>query len=143
MIRDLTMIFAVIISIVSVSFGFYQTIQVRNSHAFIYEQAYRIIGVIQNTNLSVGTKAQLSDAALSVLGTPAPVIDLSRSSADTGTTAQVCTTAQRTVCADAASRLATANNICAKARGDSPACDEASALKSNIYSLGCFICYTQ
>lgn len=119
MIRDLTMIFAVIISIVSVSFGFYQTIQARNSHAFIYEQAYRIIGAIQNTNLSAGTKAQLSDAALSVLGTPEPVIDLSRSSADTSTTVQICTTAQRRACTDAASRLAMANNVCAKARGNS------------------------
>ena len=136
------MIIAVVISIVSLSFGFYETIQSRSNEAFIYEQAYRIIGTIQDSKLTSSGKAQLTDAALNVLGRPQPVLDLSRSSADTQSASEICSTSLRNSCTAVAASLAAANQECSKANGASSACDEATAYRSQINELNCLICYT-
>jgi hypothetical protein len=139
MIRDIAMIISVFVSVVSVGFGVYEGFRANNTQAFIYEQAYRIMGTVQKANISSAAKAQITDEALSALGTPAPVIDLSRSSADVGST-ETCTESQKTVCTDLASQLAAAN---AKCKGSSPECQTVSALKKDIASKSCYVCFTK
>jgi len=136
------MIVAVLVSAFSLAFGAYQNFQARNNHAFIYEQAYKIIGAIQSASIAPSTKAQLTDKALNTLGTPAPVIDLSRSSADVGSS-DVCSPTTRAQCAGLATQLATANAVCTKSKGADAACEDIVVFKSQIVGAGCFVCYTQ
>jgi hypothetical protein len=142
MLRDITMIGAVLTSIFSVTFGVYQNFQAKNNHAFIYEQAYKIIGAIQQADIPAYSKAQLTDRALGVLGTPAPVIDLSQSSADAGTSQAACSDEQKASCSALANDLAGANAACVRSKGASDECPRATGLKSSIISRGCAVCYT-
>jgi hypothetical protein len=135
------MIFAVLISMVSVGFGVYKNIQASNAEAFAYEQAYTIMGIVQDSNIPSGTKATILDAALGALTTPPPVLDLSRSSADAGTPG-VCTEEKKSSCATLASELADANAACTRSKGASEDCAVAAQLKSDIVDQGCFVCYT-
>lgn len=142
MFRDLTMIFAVLISLFSVGFGVYKNVQASNAKGFAYEQAYRVIGKVQEANIPSAAKASIIDAALGALSTPPPVIDLSRSSA--GTIApQVCTDGQKASCARLATDLAGANAACARSKGASDDCTKAEQMKSGIIEQGCFACFAQ
>ncbi len=141
MIRDITMIISVLISVVSVGFGVYQGIESSNAKAFAYEQAYRVLNIVQNANISAFQKATIADAALDALATPAPVIDLSRSSADTGSTNQACPAARKDACTKLASDLASANTACAKK--DQAACSSADDLHRQIIGQDCIACFTK
>ena len=142
MLRDLTMIFAVLISLVSVGFGVYKNIEAGNAKGFAYEQAYRILGAVQKADISEGAKANIVDAALGGFAAPAPVIDLSRSNADVGAQQQACTETEKSACTAAAAQLADANSVCIKSNGAADACALAAQLKNNIVVQNCFICFT-
>jgi hypothetical protein len=141
MLRDLTMIFAVLISVTSVGFGVYKNIEAGNARGFAYEQAYRILGAVQKADIADGAKASIVDAALGSFATPAPVIDLSRSSADVGQT-QICTEAEKAACTTTAVQLADANIACTRSKGTDQACLVAAQLKNYIIAQGCFVCFT-
>ncbi len=140
MIRDLTMIAAVFISVVSASFGIYERLEAQNAKGFAYEQAYRILNIVQNANITPFQKATIADAALNSLSEPPPVIDLSRSSADVGSN-QACTEVQRSACTTLASDLASANNACAKK--DQTACASADDLHRQVIAKDCIACFTK
>lgn len=129
MLRDLTMIFAVFISVISVAFGFYKNIEANNTKAFAYEQAYQIMNFVP---------ASLRSAALAKLAPPPPVIDLSRSSADIGGD-QTCSTFKQTSCTTLAADVAQANLACAKKVPG--ACDQANVLQRQIVTEGCIACF--
>ena len=135
------MIFAVLVSVVSVSFGVYKNFEAKNNHAFIYEQAYRIIGQIKDADIPTSAKNALTGAALSVLSTPPPVIDLSRSSA-ANPTPQACSEQKLNQCSVLASDLAAAHAQCTQSKGTGPACTQAQQLTSQITSQDCVACYT-
>lgn len=142
MLRDVVMIISVMISVVSVGFGFYKNIEAGNNRAFIYETAYEIIGSIERANIPPQTKAQLTDDALRNLGTPPPVIDLSRSSAEVGDDTGVCTVAQKSECTRLADALGRENAVCAKSNQPTgPICAQASRTRALIVSEGCFSCF--
>src|SRR4030042_1407748 len=84
MIRDITMIISVLVSVVSVGFGLYKNIEAGNARGYAYEQAYRVLNVVQQANISTAAKAAITNDALETFGTPPPVIELSRSRADVG-----------------------------------------------------------
>lgn len=142
MIRDLTMIFAVLVSAVSVIFGVYKNIEAGNAKAFAYEQAYRIMGVVRDAQISAPAKADILDAALNALATPEPVIDLSRSSAGT-LEPEICTDAQKAVCAEVAGTLADDNTLCTQSKGTDPACSRIADDKSQIDAQGCVACFSR
>ena len=54
------MIVSVLISVVSVGFGAYESLQSRNNRVFAYEQVYRILNVVQNANITPFQKATRS-----------------------------------------------------------------------------------
>jgi hypothetical protein len=138
MLRDLTMIFSVLLSVVSVGFGLYKNIEAGNARGFAYEQAYRVMGVVQEANIGTTAKANILDAALGTLATPPPVIDLSRSSADQPTD-EVCTEQQRVTCGILARQLGEVNAACEKAKD--AVCAAAVTLKSEVVTRGCFVCF--
>lgn len=142
MLRDVVMIISVMVSVVSVGFGFYKNIEAENNRAFIYEQAYEIIGSIQEANIAPQTKAQLTDDALRGLGAPPPVIDLSRSRADVGDGERVCTPAQEQRCTRLADDLGRENGVCVRSREPTgPLCAQAARTKALIVSEQCFVCF--
>jgi len=137
------MVISVLVSVVSVGFGFYKNIEASNNRAFIYEQAYEIIGHIQEANIPVQAKAQLTDDALRGLGAPSPVIDLSRSSADEGDEVPSCTPVKRSQCTNRAERLGRENTACVQGNEPTgPACAQAARTRAEIVSEGCFTCFT-
>jgi hypothetical protein len=138
MARDLAMIFSVMLSVVSVGFGLYKNIEAGNARGFAYEQAYRIMGIVQQANIGANAKASILDQAMDTLATPPPVLDLSRSSADQPV-AEACTDVQRASCEALASQLADTNVACAEAKDAE--CVSALDLKHRILDQGCFACY--
>ena len=68
MLRDIAMTVSVLISIVSIGFGVFKNIEAGNNRAFIYEQAYDIIGTIQEANISDQAKTQMTNDAAPLLG---------------------------------------------------------------------------
>ena len=143
MLRDLTMIFSVLVSVLSLGFGVYKNIEAGNAKGFAYEQAYRVMGAVQQSTISAGAKADILDAALGSLATPPPVIDLSRSSADTTAQQQVCTQVQKDACVTQAGELAGLNATCTRNKNTGDACSQADQLKSDIASQQCLKCFTQ
>ncbi len=143
MLRDLTMIFSVLISVASLSFGVYKNIEAGNAKGFVYEQAYRVIGAVNNASIGPAAKASIVDAALGTFGTPPPVIDLSRSSADTPVQGPVCSEALVSNCVSLAGQLAGLNASCLRGKGVGDACVQASQIKLNIDGLGCLDCFTR
>ena len=137
MIRDITVIISVLISVVSVGFGLYKNIEAGNAKGYAYEQAYRVLGVVQQSNIGGSAKASIMSAALGTFGTPPPVIDLSRSSADAGT--ELCNESRRASCASLAVSLANANDTCRIQK--SSTCSPADDLKADILEQGCFVCF--
>lgn len=138
MLRDVTMIFSVLLSVASVGFGLYKNIEAGNARGFAYEQTYRVLGVVQDANISDSAKASILDAALGVLTTPPPVLDLSRSSADDAEP-PVCLASLLVSCASLAERLGEANTACAKVKDT--VCAPAIALKRDITARGCVTCF--
>lgn len=138
MARDLAMIFSVLLSVVSVSFGLYKNIEAGNARGFAYEQAYRVMGVVQQANISAVAKANILDQGMDLFATPPPVLDLSRSSADQPVP-QACTDAQRLSCERLASELAQINVACTKAKDAT--CTAALGLKRAVFDQGCFTCF--
>lgn len=142
MLRDIVMIISVMVSVVSVGFGFYKNIEAGNNRAHIYETAYGIIGSIQDSNIPAQTKAQLTDDALRNLTAPPPVIDLSRSSADVGDDEGACTFEQERECTALADNLAIENQACARSKEPTgPVCAQAARTRTMITSQGCFSCF--
>lgn len=143
MLRDLTMIFSVLLSVVSLGFGVYKNIEASNTKGFAYEQAYRILGVVRDANIPATAKASIMDAALGTLATPPPVIDLSRSSAGT-LEPEICTVEQKSSCTGAAADLAQANTLCSRSKGtDTTACLRAEQDKSQITAQECVVCFSR
>lgn len=137
------MVISVMVSVVSVGFGFYQNIAAGNSTAFIYEQAYRIIGQIQEANIPASAKAQLTDDALKGLGAPPPVIDLSQSSADIGDGGP-CDAATEALCTGLGERLGVENASCEKGKEPTgPVCGQAARTRAEISGGGCFTCFSE
>ncbi len=140
MIRDLTLIFSVIVSIVSVGFGVYKNIEAGNAKGFAYEQTYRALNVVQQANISSAAKSSIISTVLAGLHTPPPVVDLSRSSAAVPTPT-ACTAEQRTTCSSLADTLASANVACIKS--NTPAdCKAAEQAKRDILTTNCIACFT-
>lgn len=134
------MIVAVLASVVSVGFGVYKNIEAGNARGYAYEQAYRILNVVQNSGtLTPFQRASITDAALGVIGTPEPVIDLSRSSADVGEP-QACSPEKVTACTDLAASLAQANRACVKKVEG--ACTQAEELQRRVVQEACIACFT-
>ena len=142
MLRDLTMIFSVLVSIASLGFGVYKNIEAGNARGFAYAQAYRIMGVVDEANVGPVAKASILNAALGSLGTPPPVLDLSRSSADTPVPAGACTESQKTTCVRMAGQIADLNAACLKGGGTGNACLQADTLKKDVGTLDCITCFT-
>ena len=141
MVRDLTMIFSVFISIASLGFGVYKNIEASNAKGFVYEQAYRVMGAVNSSQIGPAAKANILGAALATLGTPPPVIDLSRSSADEPAPAPVCLDALVNNCLNLAGQMATLNTSCLKSKSVGDACTQATIVKAQIDTLGCFKCF--
>jgi len=139
MLRDLTMIFSVLVSVLSLGFGVYKNIEAGNARGFAYEQSYRVLDAVQEANIPASAKASIVDTALNGIATPPPVIDLSRSSADAGPVAGACADEQKRLCADLASRLGATNAACARAKD--AACTAADPLKAEIVANRCFSCF--
>lgn len=136
------MIFSVLLSVVSLAFGVYKNVEAGNAKGFAYEQAYRIMGVVQKSDISSGAKASILNAALGSLTTPPPVLDLSRSSASVPTT-QVCSEQQVAQCGTLAANLAAANTTCSQSKGTASACALIGGLKTEIANQQCVICFTK
>lgn len=141
MLRDLTMIFSVLISVASLGFGVYKNIEAGNAKGFVYEQAYRVMGAVNGASIGSAAKASIIDAALGTFGTPPPVIDLSRSSADTPAQEQVCTETVMNTCVHLAGQLAGLNASCLRNKSVGNACTQATQTKLDIDSLGCLNCF--
>lgn len=142
MLRDLTMIFSVMVSILSLGFGVYKNIEAGNARGFAYEQAYRIMGVVNNSNIGPTAKANILGVALGSLSTPPPVIDLSRSSADAPVPEAACTETQKTSCIQMATRMASLNATCVTSKGSADACQQADVLRADIDAQSCITCFT-
>lgn len=143
MLRDLTMIFSVAVSILSLGFGVYKNIEAGNARGFAYEQAYRVMGIVSDANIGPAAKANILEASLASLGTPPPVIDLSRSSADAPADPDACAVAVQTSCIRLAGELAKLNAACVKAGPSSEACVSADTLRADIDANVCIQCFAQ
>lgn len=135
------MIISVLVSVASLGFGVYKNIEANNAKGFAYQQAYRILNVVQKADITAFQRATIADAALAAIGTPLPVIDLSRSSADTGTTTPACSIAQKDRCMTLAADLAIVNAACA--RNDAQACTRADTFHSTIIQQACINCFNE
>ena len=135
------MIFSVLISVASLGFGVYKNIEAGNAKGFVYEQAYRVIGAVNKASIGPAAKASIVDAALGTFGTPPPVIDLSRSSADTPAAEPVCSEALISSCVQVAGQLAALNAACLRDKGVGDACVQATQMKLDIDGLGCLNCF--
>lgn len=143
MLRDLTMIFSVLVSIVSLGFGVYKNVEAGNARGFAYEQAYRIMGLVNEANIGPTAKANILDSALGSLGTPPPVVDLSRSSADAPVPEAACAETLKSTCVEMAGRIAGLNATCVMSKGSADACGQADTLKSEIDGLACVTCFAR
>lgn len=143
MLRDLTMIFSVFISIASLGFGVYKNIEASNAKGYVYQQAYRVMGAVDNAQIGPAAKANILNAALAALGTPPPVIDLSRSSADEPAPAPVCLESLTKNCLNLAGQLAALNVSCLRAKSVGDACTQATQVKAQIDTLGCYKCFSR
>jgi hypothetical protein len=142
MLRDITMIVSVMVSLVSIGFGFYKNIEAANNRAFIYEQAYRIVGQIEQADIPQQEKNRLTSDALNGLSAPPPVIDLSQSSADIGDEG-ACTPNEERECTALADRLGRENTACERSKEPTgPVCAQAARTRTEILQKGCFTCFT-
>lgn len=137
------MIFSVAVSIVSLIFGVYKNIEAGNARGFAYEQAYRVMSVVQDANIGPATKASILEASLAVLGTPPPVVDLSRSSADAPADPDACPAALAASCIELAGDLARLNALCVRTGPGTDACLAADVRKEDIDAESCITCFAQ
>ena len=139
MLRDVTLISAVLLAIVSVAFGLYKNIEAGNAKGFAYQQTYRALNAVQQANISSAEKSSITGTVLGGLSTPPPVVDLSRSSAAVPTVG-ACTAAQQDTCAVLAATLGAANATCSKT--NLPAdCTKAQQIRKDILSASCISCF--
>lgn len=142
MLRDVAMIVSVMVSVVSLGFGFYKNIEASNARGFAFEQAYRVMGLVQEADIPDTAKASILSSALDTFGTPEPVIDLSRSSADVGDADAVCTPTQQFTCASLGEQLGRENAACEQSREPTgPVCAQAARTRSAIASEQCWLCF--
>ena len=99
-------------------------------------------GII-DANIGPAAKADILDAALGTLGTPPPVVDLSRSSADAPVEPGACTPAKESACVRLAGELASVNAQCVQHGALSEYCLRADALKSDIDAEACITCFVR
>ena len=139
MLRDLTLISAVLVAIVSLAFGAYKNIEAGNAKGFAYQQTYRALNAVQQANISSAAKSSITGTVLGGLSTPPPVLDLSRSSAAVPVPG-ACTAAQQNICAALAATLGAANATCSKT--NLPAdCTKAQQARKDILSASCISCF--
>ena len=142
MLRDIVMVVSVMVSVVSLGFGFYKNIEANNARGFAFEQAYRVMGLVEEADISDTAKATILSSALESFGAPDPVIDLSRSSADVGDMSSVCTPAQQVACASLGERLGRENRACALSNEPTgPVCGQAAQTRAQITQDGCWQCF--
>lgn len=135
------MIFSVLVSVASLGFGVYKNIEAGNARGFAYEQAYRVLNVVNSAQIGSAAKANILSAALGSLGAPQPVIDLSRSSADVAAQTQSCSGALQNNCIVLAEQLAGLNATCVRDKKTGDACIRAERIKSDIKAMGCVSCF--
>lgn len=140
MLRDLTLIFSVLLSILSVAFGAYKNIEAGNAKGFAFEQTYRALNAVQQANISGVAKASIVGTVLGGLRNPPPVIDLSRSSAGV-VTPSACTAQKQSTCNVLAATLATANVTCSKTNLPVD-CTAAENARKAILTSSCIGCFT-
>ena len=139
MLRDLTLIFSVLLSIISVAFGAYKNIEAGNAQGFAYDQAYRIIAQIQDSSISQSAKTQLTAHAIASIGTPPSVLDFFRSNAAI-VQPTACSASQQAQCTETARLLGAANTACAKQGAGSAECQNAVTLSAGVRD--CVSCFT-
>lgn len=143
MLRDLTMIFSVFVSIASLGFGVYKNIEAGNAKGYVYEQAYRVMGAVNNASIGPAAKASILNAAMATFGTPPPVVDLSRSSADEPAPGPLCLESLANRCITLARELAVLNASCVRSKSVGDACTQATQMKRDIEALECPKCFTR
>ncbi|HUO75465.1 MAG TPA: hypothetical protein VMU12_00905 [Candidatus Paceibacterota bacterium] len=139
MLRDLTLIFSVLLAIVSVAFGAYKNIEAGNAQGFAYEQTYRTLNAVQQANISTAAKASITGTVLGGLATPRPVIDLSRSNAGV-LTPGACSAAKQATCDALAATLGAANATCVKTNRPVD-CTAAQQARIDVLSSSCIACF--
>jgi hypothetical protein len=143
MIRDIVMIVSVMVSVASLGFGFYKNIEASNARGFAFEQAYRILGLVQESDISEAAKASILSSALDTFGEPDPVIDLSRSRADVGDDPGQCTPAESLTCASLGEQLGLENAACERSNEPTgPVCAQAARTRARILQDDCWRCFT-
>lgn len=140
MLRDITLTLSVLMSIVSLMFGVYKNIEAGNAEAFAYEQAYRILGIVNESNIGTTAKASILESALGSFGVPAPVINFSRSSADAPISEGACAEDIVLGCLRTARQIADLNTACAQSKGSSDVCRQAEAV-AELDVLTCMTCF--
>lgn len=143
MTRDLALIFSVLVSIVSITFGVYKNAEAGNARNFAYEQTYRVLGQISDIAVSAAAKASIVNATLTSLGAPAPIVDFSQSNAQDPNASATCSRAVRDVCVARAKALSTVNAQCARSDPDSAICQSAATLIHDISQRNCITCFTK
>jgi len=139
MMRDLTMIISVIVAVASLGFGVYKNIEAGNARGFAYEQAYRIIGQIQEANISQAVKTQMTAQVIASLGAPVSVFDVGRSGAAT-IPSETCNAGEQSQCLASAQALGEANVACTKLGPGSVECQNAVQLSEEVRAcIKCFI----
>ena len=142
MLRDVVMVVSVMVSVVSLGFGFYKNIEANNARGFAFEQAYRVMGLVEESDISDSAKATILSSALDSFGAPQPVFDLSRSSADIGSGAVRCTPLQEFTCASLGEQLGLENAACERSNEPTgPVCAQAAQTRAQITHDGCWQCF--
>jgi hypothetical protein len=140
MMRDLTMIFSVLVAVFSLGFGLYKNIEANLLEDHATAQVYRALGAVQQANIPVLSKNAITSDALSRLETPPQVIDLSRSSADESDVS-ICTAERLARCDALGLAQPAANEACARAGAGSPECAAADLATIEIKETACITCY--
>jgi|GEM_PF-5705928 len=140
MVRDFTMIFSVMVSIISLGFAVYKNIEAGNARGFAYEQTYRLMAIVNQSAISTSAKNDIFHSGFSSLGTPEPVINFSDSSASAPAD-ETCSEYVKAQCISAARQIADFNAICEKGNGAVDACAQANALQTSSLVQSCIPCF--
>jgi hypothetical protein len=140
MIRDLTMIFSVLVSVASLGFGVYKNLEADVMRDHASAQVYRALGAVQQASIPTTQKNSITSDALSRLETPPQVIDLSRSSADEAGDG-ICPAERLSRCDQLGRAQPAANDACTAAGAGSPECAAADLVTIEIKETACVSCY--
>lgn len=142
MLRDVVMVISVMVSVASLGFGFYKNIEASNARGFAFEQAYRVMGLVEAADIPTSAKAAILSSALDSFDAPPPVIDLTRSRADVGDDTGACTPAHQASCASLGEQLGRENAACERSREPTgPVCAQAARTRTQITRDGCWQCF--